>query len=219
MYPSSHQASSSLTSLVLKSITSRIDPENPEAASQWNLSSFPGVDILSNGRATFTVASGGGYPKRLKVMLSGESSEPRLLAEARLDEHRIEKWLETVLSTGLTTVRTEKLRSSGKLEDARIRELAFQSGMAFLQSLIAGREQADQPVRPQVFGAKTIGVIRLPVGDSLLKLKIHADCRCSAIQKFLDKARLGNLSVAQGPSGGNRLGIDGAIIDHLYIYA
>ncbi len=50
------------------------------------------------------------------------------------------------------------------------------------------------------------------------KFAVHADCICIVAADFIDRATIRNLTLGEGPRGGQRVAIDGACPTGLNIY-
>lgn len=100
----------------------------------------------------------------------------------------------------------------------------FKQSIAQLADAIKGRETLDEWLIPQANDQRAEGLrlLKMPVNTSGglfdFQFSIHADCPCSAIKQFIDKANLDNVTMAEGPRGGKVLGIDGQAIKSFYAY-
>lgn len=103
-------------------------------------------------------------------------------------------------------------------------ERMFKQSIGQLAAAIKGRETQDEWLVPKADDQRTEGLrlLKMPVNtsDGLFdfQFSVHADCPCSAIKEFLDRATLDNVTFAEGPRGGKVLGIDGKAVKSFYAY-
>ncbi len=104
-------------------------------------------------------------------------------------------------------------------------QIIFNQLIHRLRDKIAGRESSDAYVNSQFeVGNRPTDYffIKAPVttSDGMFDFRfaIQDDCPCSAINAFVEKASLSNLTFALGPRGGKVLGINGNSIPNFYAY-